>query len=116
MVDRNHDVITSLSNFLIFSYEYVYGVNPYQNSKSKIMSVMIKRYPVIFPDLNPGRASLRQSELITQLREGGLRDQMTSNFHDFIRELLVKDPNDRLGSDDIGQEILNHSFVKGNSQ
>lgn len=41
---------------------------------------------------------------------------MTSEFHDLIRELLVKDPNDRLGSDDIGQEILNHSFVKGNSQ
>ena len=77
------------------------------------MSAMIKRYPVIFPDLNPGRASLRKSELITQLREGGLRDQMTSEFHDLIRELLVKDPNDR---DDIGQEILNHSFVKGNSQ
>ena len=38
---------------------------------------------------------------------------MTSEFHDLIRELLVKDPNDR---DDIGQEILNHSFVKGNSQ
>ena len=74
---------------------------------------MIKRYPVIFPDLNPGRASMRKSELITQLREGGLRDQMTSEFHDLIRELLVKDPNDR---DDIGQEILNHSFVKGNSQ
>ena len=116
MVDGNHDVITSLSNFLLFSYEYVYGVNPYQNSNPKIMSAMIKRYPVIFPDLNPGRASLRKSELITQLREGGLRDQMTSEFHDLIRELLVKDPNDRLGSDDIGQEILNHSFIKGNSQ
>ena len=91
-------------------------MNPYQNSNPKIMSVMIKRYPVVFPDLNPGRASMRQSELITQLREGGLRDQMTSDFHEFIRELLVKDPTDRLGSDDIGKEILNHSFVKVNSQ
>jgi serine/threonine protein kinase len=100
----------------MFSYEYVYGVHPYQNQNPKIMQVMIKRYPVIFPDLNPGRASLRQSELITQLREGGLRDQMTSNFHDIIRYLLVKDPSDRLGSDDIHQEIINHSFIKGNSQ
>jgi len=26
---------------------------------------------------------------------------MTSYFHDLIRYLLVKDPNERLGSDDI---------------
>jgi hypothetical protein len=80
------------------------------------MQVMIKRYPVVFPDLNPGRAALRKSELITQLREGGLRDQMTSHFHDLIRYLLVKDPNERLGSDDMQQEIINHSYIKGNSQ
>ena len=77
---------------------------------------MIKRYPVIFPDLNSGRASLRQSEMITQLREGGLRDQMPSDFHDIIRYLLVKDPSDRLGSDNISEEIHNHSYIKGNVQ
>ena len=41
---------------------------------------------------------------------------MTSHFHDLIRYLLVKDPTDRLGSDDIHQEIINHSYIKVNSQ
>ncbi len=74
------------------------------------MQVMIKRYPVVFPDINSGAA--RQSDLITQLRQGGLKEEMASEFHDFIRYTLVKDPSDRLGSEDFLNEFLNHPFIK----
>ena len=30
-------------------YEYMYGIHPFQNKQSKIMAILIKRYPVIFP-------------------------------------------------------------------
>jgi hypothetical protein len=75
------------------------------------MQVMIKRYPVVFPDINSG-SGVRQSEMITQLRQGGLKEEMASEFHDFIRYTLVKDPSDRLGSEDFLNEFLNHPFIK----
>jgi hypothetical protein len=73
------------------------------------MQVMIKRYPVIFPDIGSGAKS---SDLITQLRQGALKEEMPSEFHDFIRYTLVKDPSDRLGSEDFLNEFLNHPFIK----
>ena len=60
MVNRNHDVISRLINFC--RYEYAYGVNPYQNNNPKIMLILIKRYPVVFPDLNAGVVSARSGE------------------------------------------------------
>jgi hypothetical protein len=76
------------------------------------MQVMIKRYPVVFPDINSGSGAMRQSDLITQLRQGGLKEEMASEFHDFIRYTLIKDPSDRLGSVDFLNEFLNHPFIK----
>jgi hypothetical protein len=55
---------------------------------------------------------MRQSDLITQLRQGGLKEEMASEFHDFIRYTLIKDPSDRLGSVDFLNEFLNHPFIK----
>jgi serine/threonine protein kinase len=75
------------------------------------MQVMIKRYPVVFPDIKSGN-SRQSSDLITQLRQGGLKEEMASEFHDFIRYTLVKDPSDRLGSEDFLNEFLNHPFIK----
>ena len=60
MVNRSHDVIKWFNKF--FRYEYTYGVNPYQNINPKIMLILIKRYPVVFPDLNSGRISVRSVE------------------------------------------------------
>jgi serine/threonine protein kinase len=33
---------------------------------------------------------------------------MPSEFHDLIREMLVKDPANRLGSEDFITELANH--------
>ena len=76
------------------------------------MQVMIKRYPVVFADLKSASSALRSTELITQMREGGLKERMPSDFHDLIREMLVKDPSNRLGSEDFIAELTNHQFIK----
>ncbi len=73
---------------------------------------MIKRYPVVFPDIKSGSGLQRQSDMITQLRQGGLKEEMPSEFHDFIRYTLIKDPSDRLGSEDFLNEFANHPFIK----
>lgn len=73
---------------------------------------MIKRYPVVFPDIKSGSGALRSSDLITQLRQGGLKEEMSSDFHDFLRYTLVKDPTDRLGSEDFIAEFINHPLIK----
>lgn len=35
---------------LDFRYEYMYGLHPFYNKDSKIMQLLIKKYPVVFPD------------------------------------------------------------------
>jgi serine/threonine protein kinase len=76
------------------------------------MQVMIKQYPVAFPDLKSGSGALRSTDLITQMRQGGLKEQMPSEFHDLIREMLVKDPSNRLGSESMITELAEHQFIK----
>ncbi len=51
-------------------YEYMYGMHPFQNKQSKIMAILIKRYPVIFPEA----------------------PSTSSDFQDLLRDLLNKDP------------------------
>lgn len=116
ILNGSHQTLRHLSTVAwsigIMIYEYAYGVHPFQNKNSRIMQVLIKRYPVTFPDLKSGALSREQSGMITQLRQGGLKEEMCSEFHDFIRYTLIKDPSDRLGSEDFINEVQNHSFVK----
>ena len=41
-------------------YEYVYGINPFENQNYRIMQALIKRYPVAFPD--SGNAAAKSAE------------------------------------------------------
>jgi hypothetical protein len=43
---------------------------------------------------------------------GGLREEMPHEFHDLLRDLLSKDPSERLGSEDFLGEISTHSYFK----
>lgn len=97
-------------NLLIIRYEYVYGINPFTNQNSKIMQTLIKRYPVVFPDTNIPAPS----EIISMgtMRQGGYSQAMPHEFHDLIRDLLSKDPSERLGSEEFIEELSNHSFFK----
>ena len=42
--------------------------------------------------------------------EGGLREAMPHEFHDLLRDLLSKDPSERLGSEGFLEEITNHTY------
>jgi hypothetical protein len=37
---------------------------------------------------------------------------MPTGFHEVIKELLEKDPTQRLGSDNFLHEFINHSYLK----
>lgn len=101
-----------LNHFLIvYRYEYVYGINPFTNQNYKIMQMLIKRYPVVFPDETPKK----QSQDIMDIgmdSVGGLAEPMPHEFHDLIRDLLSKDPRQRLGSEEFLSEFLNHPFFQ----
>ena len=59
---NRHNYVSNYSSFFIlsdyemlllsifFRYEYIYGVHPFANADSKIMQILIKSYPVSFPD------------------------------------------------------------------
>jgi hypothetical protein len=71
-------------------YEHVFGMHPFANKDSKIMQALIKRYPVVFPELTCP----------------------TQEYIDLIRDLLNKDHTQRLGSEDGCTEILSHPFFQ----
>lgn len=77
------------------------------------MQALIRRYPVVFPDSN-NSASKQAAELdqIGEMRADGLGEAMPHEYHELIRDLLAKDQNERLGSEDFLDEFLNHSFFK----
>lgn len=67
-----------------------YGRHPFEtNQKPKVMENLIKKYPVIFPD-----------EVDSTL------PAVNSDLKALIRDLLNKDPAQRLGSDRCEMEIL----------
>ena len=47
-----------------------------------------------------------------QANKGGLKEEMPHEFEDLIRDLLAKDPSERLGSEEFLNEIQNHSYFK----
>ena len=67
-----------------FRFEHVYGIHPYENVNMRIMSNLIKRYPVAFPEYTCP----------------------TQEYIDLIRDLLNKDSTQRLGSEYGTDEIL----------
>ena len=74
----------------LFRYEHVYGFHPFMNKDFKIMQALIKRYPVVFPDVTcPAQ-----------------------EYMDLIRDLLNKDSTQRLGSEEGVSEILVHPFFQ----
>jgi hypothetical protein len=67
-----------------------YGRHPFEtNQKPKVMENLIKKYPVIFPD-----------EVDSTI------PAVNSDLKALIRDLLNKDPAQRLGSDRCEMEIL----------
>ena len=82
----------------MYRYEYVFGIHPFQNQDVKIMQILMKRYPVVFP---------------RQYDNG--KDQgynMPHEFQEIIRDSLSKDYTQRLGSEDFKEEFLNHAFLQ----
>jgi hypothetical protein len=88
-------------------------MNPFANQNSKIMQLLIKRYPVVFPDADTKfNQDSRLTDTIGQMDEGGLREEMPHEFHDLLRDLLIKDPSERLGSECFLQEISTHTYFQ----
>ena len=70
-------------------YEAQYGRNPFDTiMKYKVTEEFIKKYPVLYPP-EPKDLDVMQ---------------------DLITNLLIKDPLQRLGSDQMEQEILEHPY------
>ncbi len=75
------------------------------------MQALIKRYPVVFPDDN--EAQLKQThDTLGEMRADGQGEVMPHELHELIRDLLAKDPTQRLGSEDFLDEFENHSYFK----
>ena len=75
---------------------------------------MIRRYPVVFPDNEGGEQKTQSIDIMSMGIEsfGGLEQPMPHEFHDLVRDLLSKDPSERLGSEEFMDEFVNHSFFK----
>jgi serine/threonine protein kinase len=70
------------------------------------MQHLIRKYPVVFPDSDTKfNQQSRVLDTIGELDCSGLREAMPHEFHDLIRDLLSKDPSERLGSEDFIEEI-----------
>jgi len=77
------------------------------------MQHLIKKYPVVFPDADTKfNQQSRLTDTIGQMDEGGLREEMPHEFHDLVRDLLTKDPSERLGSESFLEEISSHSYFQ----
>lgn len=77
------------------------------------MQHLIKKYPVVFPDADTKfNQQSRVTDTIGQMDDGGLREEMPHEFHDLLRDLLTKDPSERLGSEDFLGEISTHSYFQ----
>ena len=74
------------------------------------MQTLIKRYPVVFPDSEGPALSSEAVDIMSMDHTGGLAKAMPHEFHDLIRDLLPKDPSNRLGSEEFLEEFVNHPF------
>lgn len=80
----------------VILYMTQYGRHPFETGqKPKVMENMIRKYPVIFPD-----------EVDSSLPPAN------NDLKALIRELLTKDPAQRLGSDRCELEILQHAYFE----
>ena len=71
-------------------YEAKFGFNPFRTHlKQQVTEMFIKHYPVMFPED---------------------QDPPSENFRQLILHLLIKDPLQRLGSDQFEQELLDHPY------
>jgi hypothetical protein len=76
------------------------------------MQTLILRYPVVFPDSDGLPKTSDPSGMNGMQEIGGLAEPMPHEFHDLIRDLLSKEPTERLGSEEFLDEFVNHSFFK----
>lgn len=78
----------------ILTYEMIVGFPPFYtgNANNNKMYELIKKKPVYFPD--PERHNIH----------------MSAECQDFIKQLLQKDPANRLGSKDGVREVLKHPW------
>lgn len=93
----------------------MYGINPFTSQNYKIMQTLVKRYPVVFPDVDkPAKEEEDPFSMVAGGIEevGGLAEQMPHEFHDLIRDLLAKEPEERLGSEEFLNEFVNHAFFQ----
>jgi hypothetical protein len=77
------------------------------------MQALIKRYPVVFPDSDTlSKKAAADLDTIGEMRSDGQGEAMPHEFHELIRDLLAKDQNERLGSEDFLDEFQSHSYFK----
>lgn len=74
------------------------------------MTTLIKRYPVVFTDEN--KANAQKAEDTLEEFHSDVVESMPHEFHELVRELLAKDPCQRLGSEDFIDEFINHQYFK----
>ena len=71
-------------------YESRFGVNPFKTHlKQQVTEQFIKYYPAMYPED---------------------QDYIPESFQSLVNHLLIKDPLQRLGSDQFEKELLEHPF------
>lgn len=75
-----------------------------------MMQALIKRYPVVFPDSDSHHKKAADLDQIGEMRSDGQGEAMPHEFHELIRDLLAKDQNERLGSEEFLNEFQSHSY------
>eukprot|EP00347_Sterkiella_histriomuscorum_P002890 403366400 len=93
MIDSQCRSLTTIAwSIGLMMYELMYGYHPFINKDNKIMQILIKRYPVVFP-------------------EG---TEVSQEFQEIVNDLLIKDIQQRLGSENLEREVFDHAFFKKN--
>ncbi len=102
--------------FGILLFEMLYGITPFYDNDSSIMFRRIKEEKVIFPDeINNDKEEVKfLDEIKYHKEEVEFLDKIkiSEDAKDIIKNLLQKNPNERLGSKSGIEEIVNHSFFK----
>ena len=102
--------------FGILLFEMLYGITPFYDNDSSIMFRRIKEEEVKFPDeINYDKEEIKfLDEIKYHKEEVEFLDKIkiSEDAKDIIKNLLQKNPNERLGSKSGIEEIVNHSFFK----
>ncbi|KAK7388724.1 hypothetical protein VNO78_23551 [Psophocarpus tetragonolobus] len=98
ILGQGHGSAVDWWTFGVFLYEMLYGITPFKGENNEKTLVNILKQPLAFP-----RVALSSSKEFEEMVK----------VQDLISNLLVKNPNKRIGSRMGSVEIKRHDFFKG---